>query len=52
MHNLVIATDEAAVATDPLYQGPDVPGPDAVTLDVPEVDAGDYFFQCTYHPPP
>ncbi len=50
VHNLVIAADEAAVATDPIFQSPDVPGPDEVTLDVPSVDAGDYFFLCTYHP--
>jgi plastocyanin len=50
VHNLVIATDEAAISTDPIFPGPDVPGPDQVALDVPPIDAGDYFFQCTYHP--
>ncbi len=50
VHNLVIATDEAAISTDPIFPGPDVPGPDQVALDVPAIDPGDYFFQCTYHP--
>jgi Cupredoxin-like domain len=50
IHNLVVATDEAAISTDPIFTGPDVPGPDQVVLDVPPIDAGDYFFQCTYHP--
>ncbi len=50
VHNLVVATDESAIATDPIFPGPDVPGPDQVALDVPPIDAGDYFFVCTYHP--
>ena len=50
VHNIVIATDEAAISTDPIFKGPDVLGPDQVAVDVPAIDAGDYFFQCTYHP--
>jgi plastocyanin len=50
VHDLVIATDEAAISTDPIFKGPDVSGPDQVTFDVPAIDAGDYFFQCIYHP--
>ena len=50
VHNLVVAADEAAISTDPIFPGPDVPGPDQVALDVPQIDAGDYFFVCTYHP--
>lgn len=50
VHDLVIATDEAAISTDPIFKSQDVPGPDQVPLDVPAIDAGDYFFQCIYHP--
>lgn len=50
VHNIVIATDEAAITADPIFKGPDVPGPDQVAVDAPAIDAGDYFFQCTYHP--
>ena len=50
VHNIVVATDEAAISADPIFKGPDVPGPDQVPVDVPAIDAGDYFFQCTYHP--
>jgi plastocyanin len=50
VHNIVIATDEAAISADPIFKGPDVPGPDQVAIPVPAIDAGDYFFQCTYHP--
>jgi plastocyanin len=46
----VIATDEATISADPIFKGPDVPGPDQVAVPVPAIDAGDYFFQCTYHP--
>jgi plastocyanin len=49
-HNVVIATDQGAIATDPIAKSPDVAGPDQVTFDVPAIDAGDYFFQCTFHP--
>jgi plastocyanin len=50
VHNIVIATDEAAISTDPIYKAPDILGPKTEALDVPAIDAGDYFFQCTYHP--
>ena len=50
IHNLVIATDEAAISADPIFKSQDVPGPDQMALDVPAIDAGDYFFQCIYHP--
>lgn len=50
VHNIVIATDEAAISTNPIFKGPDVLGPDQVAIDVPAIDSGDYFFQCTYHP--
>jgi plastocyanin len=50
VHNIVIATDEAAISTDPIYRAPDILGPKTDALDVPAIDAGDYFFQCTYHP--
>jgi plastocyanin len=50
VHNIVIATDEAAIQTDPIFKGQDVAGPEQVPVDVPAIDAGDYFFQCTYHP--
>jgi hypothetical protein len=50
-HNLVIAMDEAAISTDPIFESPPVEGPDQVALDVPAIgEAGDYFFQCTFHP--
>ena len=49
-HNVVIATDQGAIATDPIAKSPDVAGPDQVTFDVPAIDAGSYFFQCTFHP--
>ena len=50
VHNIVIATDEAAISSDPIFKAPDILGPDQVAVDVPAIDAGNYFFQCTYHP--
>jgi hypothetical protein len=49
IHNLVIAADADSVS-DPIFQSPDVQGPDQATLDVEPLDAGDLFFVCTYHP--
>ena len=48
-HNLTVATDEASIG-DPIANTPDVVGPDQAPLDVPPLDPGDYFFQCTLHP--
>ena len=50
-HNIAIAVDEAAVASDPIFKGDLVNGPDTVAYDVPAIpDAGNYFFHCDVHP--
>jgi plastocyanin len=50
-HNIAIAVDEAAVASDPIFKGDLVDGPDTVGYDVPAIpDEGSYFFHCDVHP--
>jgi plastocyanin len=49
-HNVVIATDQEAITTDPIAKSPDSAGPGTETFDVKAIDAGSYFFQCTFHP--
>ena len=36
-HNIAIAVDEAAVASDPIFKGDLVNGPDTVAYDVPAI---------------
>jgi plastocyanin len=50
-HNIAIAEDEAAVASDPIFKGPLVDGPDTIEYAVPAIpDEGSYFFHCDVHP--
>jgi plastocyanin len=50
-HNIVIAVDEAATASDPIFRGDLVSGPAEVDYPVPAIpEAGDYFFHCEVHP--
>jgi plastocyanin len=50
-HNIAIAVDEAAVASDPIFKGDLVNGPDTVSYEVPAIqDEGSYFFHCDVHP--
>ena len=50
-HNIAIAVDEEAVASDPIFKGELVNGPETVSYDVPAIqDEGSYFFQCDVHP--
>jgi hypothetical protein len=50
-HNIAIAVDEAAIATDPIFTGDPINGPDTVVYDVSAIpDEGDYFFRCDFHP--
>jgi hypothetical protein len=51
-HNIAIAVDEASAATDPIFTGDLVNGPDTVPYEVPAIpDEGSYFFRCDVHPP-
>lgn len=47
-HNLSIYTDDGA--TESLYTGEIVTGPDVVTYRVDALEAGTYFFRCDVHP--
>jgi copper-containing nitrite reductase len=47
-HNVSIYTDESA--TDALFTGELVTGPDKATYKVDALDAGTYFFRCDVHP--
>ena len=50
-HNIAIAEDEAAVASDPIFKGDLVDGPDTIDYEVPAIpDEGNYFFHCDVHP--
>ena len=48
-HNIAIAVDEASIASNPLFTGDPVNGPDQVQYDVDALDAGNYFFHCDFH---
>jgi plastocyanin len=47
-HNVAIYRDRTA--TDPLFTGETITGPRTVTYQVPELEAGGYFFRCDVHP--
>jgi nitrite reductase (NO-forming) len=47
-HNVAIYTDESA--TEPLFVGDLVTGPDTITYEVGPLDAGTYYFRCDVHP--
>jgi len=47
-HNLAIYSDEAATQT--LFQGDLVTGPEEITYRVPALPAGTYVFRCDVHP--
>ncbi|MGI8615857.1 MAG: cupredoxin domain-containing protein [Actinomycetota bacterium] len=50
-HNIAVAVDEASVATDPIFTGDLVNGPDTAPYQVPAIpDEGSYFFRCDVHP--
>jgi plastocyanin len=48
-HNLAIYTDDTA--TDALFTGDGVVGPDSVPYHIPALKPGTYFFHCDFHPP-
>ena len=48
LHNLSIYTDDSA--TEALFTGAMVTGPDTVTYKVDALDPGTYFFRCDVHP--
>jgi plastocyanin len=48
-HNLAIYTDDTA--TDALFTGDGVVGPDSIPYDIPGLKPGTYFFRCDFHPP-
>jgi plastocyanin len=47
-HNVAIYPDESA--TEPLFVGDLVTGPDTITYEVGPLDAGTYYFRCDVHP--
>jgi plastocyanin len=47
-HNVAIYTDDSA--TESLFVGDQIVGPDEVTYDVPALDPGSYYFRCDIHP--
>lgn len=50
-HNIAIGEDQTSVATDPIFKGDLVDGPDQVPYDVSAIDeAGTYAFRCDVHP--
>jgi plastocyanin len=49
IHNLSIYTDDTA--TEALFTGDDITGPDSIPYDIPAIEAGTYFFRCDFHPP-
>ena len=48
VHNITIFPDESL--GEPLFDGPDVTGPDQITYEVPPLPAGTYYFHCDTHP--
>jgi plastocyanin len=48
-HNFVVAAD-ADSAGDPIFKSTDILGPGEEPVDAPSMDAGSYFFVCTFHP--
>ena len=48
VHNIGIYTDDSA--SQALFDGPDVTGPDSAEYQVPALDPGEYYFQCDTHP--
>jgi plastocyanin len=49
VHNISIFADDRSL-DDPLFDGPDITGPDQITYDVPAFPAGTYYFHCDTHP--
>ena len=47
-HNIAAYTDESA--SEGLFKSEVITGPDTLTLDVPALGAGTYFFRCDVHP--
>jgi plastocyanin/uncharacterized membrane protein len=47
-HNVAIYTDDSA--SDSLFVGDQIVGPESITYDVPALDPGDYYFRCDVHP--
>jgi plastocyanin len=47
-HNVAIYTDDSA--SESLFVGDTITGPDDITYDVPALDAGSYYYRCDIHP--
>jgi plastocyanin len=47
-HNVAIYTDDSA--SESLFVGDQIVGPDSVTYRVPALDPGSYYFRCDIHP--
>jgi plastocyanin len=47
-HNIAIYTDDSA--SESLFDGPDITGPDSTDYQIPALDPGQYFFRCDTHP--
>ena len=47
-HNVSIYTDDSA--SESVFVGDDITGPDEITYDVLALDAGSYYFRCDIHP--
>jgi plastocyanin len=48
VHNIGIYTDDSA--SQALFDGADVTGPDSADYQVPALDPGEYYFRCDTHP--
>jgi plastocyanin len=48
VHNIAFYTDDSA--SQALFDGADVTGPDSVDYQVPALDPGEYYFRCDTHP--
>lgn len=51
-HNFAIYANEAdgQSFTEPIFDGPDLPGGDSTEYTFPAPEAGEYYFQCDLHP--
>jgi plastocyanin len=47
-HNVAIYTDESA--SEVLFQGETITGPDSIDYQIPAIPEGSYFFRCDVHP--
>lgn len=47
-HNVAIYTDDSA--SESIFVGDTITGPDEITYEIPALDRGSYFFRCDIHP--